>query len=111
MFDMALETIDIPTTVKTIDEKAFAYCMKLNKAIIPEGVKTIGPDAFLVCNELKQVNIPKSVTSIGTDAFGVTVENSQRTPLQGLSLSVFSGSEGEKYAKGKGIASYLLLLS
>lgn len=103
MFDQNIETLSIPTTVDAIGENAFAYCMKLNRLILPEGVKNIGKDAFLVCDELKQVSIPKTVKTIGDDAFGYTVENSERQKLSGFKLSVFSGSEGEKYAKNEKI--------
>ena len=103
MFDQSIETLSIPTTVESIDDNAFAYCMKLNRLILPEGVKNIGKDAFLVCDALKQVSIPKTVKTIGDDAFGYTVENSERQKLSGFKLSVFSGSEGEKYAKNEKI--------
>ena len=104
MFDNKITSLSIPTTVSMIDDNAFAYCESLSKVILPEGVKTIGADAFFVCDELKQVSIPKSVSSIGDDAFGFTYESPERKPVEGFSLSVFSGSAGAKYAKSEKIS-------
>ena len=104
LFDQNILSLSIPTTVRTIDELAFAYCMKLNKIILPEGVESIGKEAFFVCDELKQVSIPKSVKTIGENAFGYTVENSERQKLEDFNMSVFSGSAGEKYSKSEKIS-------
>ena len=77
--------------------------MKLNKVVLTEGLKTIGKEAFLGCEELKQINIPKSVAQVGEDAFGFTYANEQKTKVSGFSMSVFSRSAAEKYAKANSI--------
>ena len=59
----------------------------------------IGENAFLYCTALKRVSIPKTVSEIGDGAFGYTVENSELKLTDDFTMSVFSGSAGEKYAK------------
>ena len=99
IFDSALTSISIPTTVREIAAQAFAYCEAVEKVIIPEGVTKIGENAFLYCTALKRVSIPKTVSEIGDGAFGYTVENSEPKLTDDFTMSVFSGSAGEKYAK------------
>ena len=60
-------SVEIPKSVKIIDNKAFSYCTNLSPIDIPEGVKTIRSSAFEYC---KMVTIPKSVTEIQQNAFG-----------------------------------------
>ncbi len=46
------------------------YCRNhVDSVIIPSGVKSIGESAFYGCSGLTSVTIPNSVTSIGSDAF------------------------------------------
>ena len=84
--------IEIPETVKIIEEYAFSQCKNLTGIVIPDNVTTIGHHAFYnciglsslsigknvstigdmtfaSCNELTSVTLPKSVTSIGANAF------------------------------------------
>ena len=84
--------IEIPETVKIIEEYAFTQCKNLTGIVIPDNVTTIGHYAFYncvglsslsigknvstigdmtfeSCNELTSVTLPKSVTSIGANAF------------------------------------------
>ena len=65
-----LESIKIPSNIKTVGKNAFAACYDLKKVTIAEGVKTIGSEAFFSCENMDGVKIPKSVTKIGTRAFG-----------------------------------------
>ena len=86
-----LKDVEIPSGVKTIPERAFAYttietvtigpdvtsigasafstCHKLWGVHIPNGVKTIGTNAFFYCIKLQAVMIPDSVTTIDDGAF------------------------------------------
>ena len=84
--------IEIPETVKIIEEYAFSQCKNLTGIVIPDNVTTIGHHAFYnciglsslsigknvstigdmtfaSCKELTSVTLPKSVTSIGANAF------------------------------------------
>ena len=61
--------VNLPSTLTTIGESAFAYCTCLAALTIPYGVTTINNSAFLYCDGLPSIIIPASVTSIGSDAF------------------------------------------
>jgi len=63
------DSIDIPTTVKTIGNNAFQNCDKLTSFTIPVSVTSIGKNAFESCTKLSSITIPDSVTSIGEYAF------------------------------------------
>ncbi|GFI25890.1 hypothetical protein IMSAGC012_01005 [Lachnospiraceae bacterium] len=65
-----LETVVLPSTLKTIGEGAFEECYKLREINLPEGLINIGIDAFFKCYELRNVILPESLTSIGDYAFG-----------------------------------------
>lgn len=95
------ESLLLPSTLKEIGAGAFSGCYKLNRLVIPEGVESIGESAFMLCPELKSVSIPKSVKNIGENAFGITVKDGQLANTEGFSMSVASGSAGEKYAKNQ----------
>ncbi len=65
----ALENVTLPSSLKTIGEKAFFNCNALLSITIPASVKTIEAYAFFKCSSLKRLEIPASVTSIGDYAF------------------------------------------
>ncbi len=56
-----LTSIDIPYSVTTIGDNAFANT-KLTSIYIPGSVKTIGNGAFYGCRSLTSANIPSSIT-------------------------------------------------
>lgn len=41
-----LEEIELPSTIKTIGDKAFQFCEKLKEIELPKGLETIGNDSF-----------------------------------------------------------------
>jgi hypothetical protein len=63
-------TINIPSSITTINRYAFGYCYGLTSIIIPDSVTYIGSGAFLNCVNLISITIPSSVTFIDVDAFG-----------------------------------------
>ena len=67
----SLETITIPSSVKTIDGLAFRNCSNLTTVTFEKGSQctSIGYNAFQNCTSLKSITIPSSVTSIGIYAF------------------------------------------
>ncbi len=65
----SLESIDIPSSVKSIGERAFRLCSELKEVNISHGVEEIGGYAFSECTGLEAVLLPDSVTSIGVRSF------------------------------------------
>ena len=46
------EEIVIPDPVEVIGDKAFSYCLALERVELPEELENIGPDAFENCMQL-----------------------------------------------------------
>ena len=65
----AATSVDIPASVQSIGNSAFAYCTALTNATIPEGLTCIPNNLFAACTALTTVTIPSTVTSIGENAF------------------------------------------
>jgi hypothetical protein len=64
-----LETITLPSSIRSIGQDAFRDCTNLTSINIPSNVNSIGYNAFSGCGSLKTIAIPASVTSIGEGAF------------------------------------------
>ena len=67
----SLETIALPSSLKSIGTNAFYNCESLigtddgeNGMVIPDGVTTIGAGAFILCSSLTEIHIPSSVKDI-----------------------------------------------
>ena len=69
-----LKTIKLPSTLKEINNFAFASCILLTDIELPDSLLTIGNDAFIGCRSLKSINLPDSVYSIGKSAFEDCIE-------------------------------------
>ncbi len=65
----SLKSVTIPSSVETIENKAFEDCRELTNVVIQSGVKTIGDLSFYECTKLENIIIPPSVTTIGQSAF------------------------------------------
>lgn len=66
-----LESISLPSTLKTIGDGAFAQCCNLSTVILPDGLTSIGVGAFADCS-ITKIIIPESVTTIIGYIFGDT---------------------------------------
>ena len=64
-----LTSIEIPNSVTSIGDSAFYYCENLTSVIIGSSVTTIDAEAFSYCSGLTSINIPDSVESIGILSF------------------------------------------
>ena len=65
----ALQSINLPAEVSTIEEAAFASCMYLTSVVFPDKVTTIKGRAFDKCDALSSIVFPASVTYIDKGAF------------------------------------------
>ena len=66
---LGITELEIPSTVTTIGNYAFAGCYDIKKLVIPEGVTKIGDYAFADCLALSDLRLPAGITSIGKYAF------------------------------------------
>ena len=66
---LGCKNTNIPNSVTSIGDSAFAHCSSLESIVIPNSVTSIGDYAFCECNSLECVTIGNSVTSIGNGAF------------------------------------------
>jgi len=62
----ALESIEIPTGLKSIGDKAFYECNLLEGVALPEGLTSIGELAFYNCDSFVRLDVPSTVESIGS---------------------------------------------
>ena len=65
----ALRSVQLPKSVRSIQDIAFAGCDSLKKIVIPEGTEYIGSGAFRNCTALEEVVLPTTLKSIGDEAF------------------------------------------
>ena len=63
-----MESIVIPSSVKTIGDLAFYGCESLTEIVLPDGLTEIGREVFTKSG-LKSINIPSTVKKIGYSAF------------------------------------------
>ena len=89
-----LKTIELPSTVETIDSYAFQSCIALANVILPNHLTQIGQRAFSGCKELSSIILPEGLTLIGDSAFsGCSSLNTVTIPrsLTEISGYLFSG--------------------
>ncbi len=65
----SLESITLPSTLRSIGTRAFCGCKSLTSVTIPNSVTGIGVEAFRNCTALTEITIPNSVKGIGQLAF------------------------------------------
>jgi uncharacterized protein YjdB len=67
--DCTFSQIQLPESLTTIGELAFARCKNLKSITIPKGVVNWGRASFFYCLELEQVEFEYGTASIGNGAF------------------------------------------
>lgn len=65
----ALESIDIPGSVKSCGNNAFEECSSLARVTLDEGIETLGNEVFFACTSLESIDIPEGCISIGRAGF------------------------------------------
>ena len=68
----ALEKIELPQSIVTIQNSAFLWCNNLSSVVLPPTVKTIGASAFSGCALTPEFTIPASVEELGRSSFNST---------------------------------------
>ncbi len=61
--------INVPNSVKTIKQSAFAYNESLKHINLPDSLTYMGEGVFSGCKVLKSVNIPKGLSVLGENCF------------------------------------------
>ena len=64
-----LELMQLPDSLKIIQNSAFKDCSSLFEINLPAGLVKIGSDAFRNCTKLADIHLPASLTNIGDKAF------------------------------------------
>ena len=97
-------SINLPSTLKSIGELAF-LAVPLASLTLPSGLETIGGLAFYDCTQLNSVTVPANVKAIGDMALGYcSDEDGEDILLPGFSISGYTGSAAEAYAKANNIS-------
>lgn len=65
----SIQTLNIPGTVKEINQTSFLGCTSLNSLILNNGITRIWYNAFSNCTSLTKIDIPNSVVQIDEGAF------------------------------------------
>ncbi len=89
----SLSAVTIPENIDSIYSQTFYGCTSLSQVTLPDGLSSIGWWAFYNCTSLKSIIIPQSVTAIDSGAF---------TGCTSLTISGYTGSRAESFAKEKG---------
>ena len=64
-----LETIQLPASVREIEDDAFSGCRRLVRADLPESVLFIGRSAFSGCRNLRSLSLPAGIIRIESGSF------------------------------------------
>ena len=65
----SLQTIILPSNLKTIDSEAFRECSRLESVQMAEGLERIEWGAFYDCGRLSEINLPSSIEYLSTSIF------------------------------------------
>lgn len=64
-----ISSVEIPDTVKEIQDYAFSSNRHLKSVKLPKNLVTIGTNAFFNCSSLESIELPASLKEIGVYAF------------------------------------------
>ena len=86
VFCSGMTSIELPTSIKTIEPGAFMNCYGLTSIDLPEGLESIGNLAFVACENLEKVTIPSTVQDIGYMAFNMNTKLRNITIPEGVEV-------------------------
>ena len=61
--------VDIPGSVKRIDDSAFSGCSSMKSVTFHEGLEVIGDGSFRECESLNRLDLPEGLTTLEDAAF------------------------------------------
>lgn len=64
-----LQTIDLPSTLTKVGDRAFYDCASLRSVNLPSSVVSIGSAAFAQCSSLQEITLPPLVTRLEGNTF------------------------------------------
>ena len=64
-----LKEVQLPSTLKRIEDSAFFYCGKLADVVLPVGLQYIGDSAFESCRLSESFVLPEGLWHLGANAF------------------------------------------
>jgi hypothetical protein len=102
-FKSGIETIELKEGLKTIGAEAFAHT-PLNSVKIPQSVVKIGPQAFFSCRKLKDVYISEKTVKFGKEILGAYDSDTSLGVVKpsGVYVHTPAGSAAEEYMKQYG---------
>lgn len=65
----ALRFLSVAEGSVFIGDNEFGYCYRLQSVMLPSTLRSVGPRAFYGCDELRQVSLPEGLLEVGEDAF------------------------------------------
>ncbi len=86
VFCSGMTSIQLPSTIKTIEPGAFLGCRGLTSIELPKGLVSIGNLAFVLCENLETVTIPSTVQDIGYMAFSQNFKLRDITIPEGIEI-------------------------
>lgn len=80
------QSIELPSSIRTIEDKAFKDCTQLQEITLPDNMKVLGAEAFSGCVKLGKINstvgqntLPKGLETVGQSVFLDAAELTQIT--------------------------------
>lgn len=67
----SLLEVDLPKSVRVIEDNAFTGCRELRTVSLKEGLLTIGNGAFQQCTAITEIAVPTTCTTIRSNAFSL----------------------------------------
>ena len=93
-----VKSIYIPSSVKVLQDNAFALFVSLENVTIGEGsqLETLGEGAFYRCYALKSIVLPETVTSIGdiafADCYALETVDMEKTAIKDIPFECFTNN-------------------
>ena len=85
-FENDLISVILPSTIKNIDDTAFARCKNLEEIQFKDGIVKIGSMAFSECKNLRNIKLPDTVQELGYYIFSYNTNLSSIILSQNLKI-------------------------